>query len=246
MRCFKIALVFLSFSLELRVQAQLLELPSGCLTHEAHAEACTLKNNSDKSILLKLSNNEIYFTPQSLLILESSKIDLVKGQILIRSLNPNKVESEFGQLSLSVGDQLIVVKTNNEQKIYTIEGNPKFKALQKEVSLFPSFEYSFGLVNSRGQQKIKLPQLADKQAVANLWQNITGLQQDELRSVLKKYNLAWDEQFKAVDRLHNEEVQREIASFKASEVRRKKVQAKEDQEDAVLLRLFKSRHNLHK
>jgi hypothetical protein len=239
LKCF---ILFLLFTVEIRVKAEIIDLPKNCLKLAQYPCAVRWPNISrfysfEPYHLLALAESEVIF-------IAPNNLRLVKGELYLSAKMSVHIDTLYGRVEIPSQSQLIVRKELQDVRISTLRQAVTVKrlgALEGDTVLA-------GYDMCIGPMALGRAQRTDRQAydLKQVISVVSHLPEDikALHGYLSELKLDWSNALFEVSRWSQAEAVRKIAAVNEKAARDERMKMQNDAENRRLRQLFRQKNEL--
>lgn len=238
----RILLAFFAFTIEVKVKAEIIEWPSGCLKTD---QTCAIHIDTPQTFTIELGDGDLSLGKDSVVVRKGTEAELLQGQMLVSVHSPVRVVTRYADLEMSSGRMLVKVDSQ-EVQVTALNHVVKIslKGHGEVIQLTPGFSVSVKGVDLKGFSIVEVPQPLVIDSTIRKWARLHKGDRKTLREEIGRSIESWRRAVREGGQWHQQMVERSIASHKEQEARKAAWRAKVEQENQALRRLFRQKNYL--
>ena len=250
---------FVAFSFEIRVRAEVAELPNAKTIQEQPDQClessgvCALRTEAGEKYVLELGDDRdkpsvtVYMDQETALIRVSDKeIRLVKGTVWVQAESSFTVHSEFGDARIQKGDFWV---KHQVHKIVISATGPKAgenvelfaRGSSESLLIEPGMENWIASVGTNGKAETGLPTAIEFAPHLERWARLYPDKKQAFEKDVEKFKAVWQKASVHAAEIHRSLFERKVASVEFEQARKAEQRRKVEDHDRALREIFRKR-----
>ena len=247
-----------AFSFEIRVRAEVAELPNAASIQEQPEkcldsnETCAVRTENGEKFVLELGPEDkpsviVHMDQDSAVIRISEKeIRLIQGTIWVQAEKPFTVRSEFGDAHVEKGDfwvthraHQILISATGPKAGTNVELRPRGSG--EAIYVAPGMENWIASVGVDGKAETGLPTAIEFHQHLERWARLYPDKKQKFEKDVEKFRAIWQNASAQAAEIHRSLFERKVASVESAQARRIEARHKAEDHDRALRDMFRKR-----
>lgn len=229
----------------LSLASEVMQEPVNCLEG---AQKCAVKTEGREKFIVAVNKNTVTLGPDTLIVRQNdSSINLLYGEIWLKTISESKVETEFGSLvTFQEGARSSVWMTKTKERLLIRVGEGSVvispRGSLSTYRLSAGYEIWLGRVQASGVAQVSAPRAIEVSEHLNQWARLFSGSKSEFALEVKKFREVWQEAVQRSAETYQKQIDREIAMVKQEKERKEKQQRLHERENLEIRKMFREKN----